>query len=147
MAVGPLRRASIRGGLAPTATKRKLGPARFCWGKGVRGAFFVFGHRSLVTWPGCHFVARPPFRAAEWGQGSGGGAAVANRGRGWRQRPGCPPPETQASASLLFFASGLDAWGSSCTVARPRGAGCAGRVKPPKSRREACTEPTIFPAH
>lgn len=56
---------------------------------------FCLGERPLVTVPGCHFVAWPPFRAAEgagrWGRGGrcprrcGGGAAAA---------PGLPAPRT-----------------------------------------------------
>lgn len=41
MAAGPRRRASAEEGWPLTATERKLGPARLCWGQGVRGAFFV----------------------------------------------------------------------------------------------------------
>lgn len=100
--------------------KKKKAPA----GTGYAGGR---GPRLLVTWPGCHFVAPPPFRAAGgrgWEQGSGGGARVASRGRSWRPRPGYPP-KSAGERVLLFFASGHRTWASSSTADRPMGSLCA----------------------
>lgn len=79
-------------------------------GRGSRRPFCL-GLRPLATWPGCHFVARPPFRAAEGGRAAGEGRALLARG-GAGGSAGAAPAEAQASASPLFFASGFAAWGS-----------------------------------
>lgn len=87
---------------------------------------FCLGKRPLVTVPGCHFVAWPPFRAAEGGRATG---------EGRRPRPGSPPRAHRRARPLCSSPPG---W----TAARPRGA----LVGPRKSRREACARPPSPPS-
>lgn len=63
---------------------------------GEGSAALFIRQRQLAAWPGCHFVARPPFRAAA-------GAGLGGRGRRRRPRAGLPPG-AKAGGSPLFFA-------------------------------------------
>lgn len=90
--------------------KRKLELALLRWGEGSAAPFIR--QRQLGAWPGCHFVARPPFRAAAgaglWGAGpatarraapgsEGGRVAFVLRLRssGWAQSLSRPAPDTR----------------------------------------------------
>lgn len=76
----------------PWPRRGKRNPRRLC----------CLGERPLVTVPGCHFVAWPPFRAAEgsraagegWGRGGGRARAplLPPRAPRRRARPLCSPP-------------------------------------------------------
>ena len=72
--------------------KRKLELALLRWGEGSAAPFIR--QRQLGAWPGCHFVARPPFRAT---------AGAGWWGWGRRPRAGLPPG-AKAGGSPLFFA-------------------------------------------
>ncbi|KAF6344847.1 hypothetical protein mRhiFer1_010225 [Rhinolophus ferrumequinum] len=131
----------------PDSHRKEARAGTVVLGEGGPRRLFCFGHRPLVTWPGCHFVARPPFRAAEWGQGGGGGAAVASRGRGWRQRSGFPPPEAQASSVPFVLRLRARRLGLQFHCGPPRRlAGYAGRVKPRKAaERRAQSSRSFLP--
>lgn len=116
-------------------------------GRGLRRPFCL-GLRPLATWPGCHFVARPPFRAAR-GAGRWGRDAPCSRGAGLATAPGLPPQKRKPARPLCSSPPGsrlgaraLPRRSAGCACARARARPC----EPPKSRREACARRAIFPA-
>lgn len=109
-------------------------------------SLFCLGERSLDTIPGCHFVAWPPFRAAEEaGRAGRGGRSSQGRGRrvGGGARAPLPPPVAQASRSPLFFASGLESPAAGSPAARPECASCARRVNPWKAAERRARSPDL----
>lgn len=110
-----------RGAATARQCPRTAGPdsrrkgARLCRGTGVRGALFCFGHRPLVTWRGCHFVARPPFRAAALGEGR-----PWRLGAGLVTAPGPPLPPSRRRGRL-FCSSPPGSTRGAPVVSRPGG--------------------------
>lgn len=130
-----------RGGLAPDSHRKEAPAGTVVLGAGGPRRLFCFGHRPLVTWPGCHFVARPPFRAAEWGgravgEGrpllAGGGAGDSARASPTRSTGERVPFVLRLRARRL----GLDACGPPRRLA-----GYAWRVKPRKAAERRAQSP------
>lgn len=110
------------GGIRLTATTRALGPPGPRRGRRSPRRLFCLGERPLVTVPGCHFVAWPPFRAAEGGR-------AGRRGRGGG-RARAPLPER--TGERVPFVLRLRAAPRPAPEARARGT-------PGRPPREACT--------